>query len=265
MSTAVASAPSTPAPPQLIRKPESTPQPGTWRHPKLDEIIRRQNASRFGEDNARTVIWHTGFLVVSFLLPELERRVRGYVSVHNFLKSISPYPYYALILLRIILLLNVAYAMYPLLRPKDDLSDIPLTPSQRSLLGLEPISTPITPGSQYITPPRYARSSTPRSGSRPASRSPLSGRESPLGRTFSGSPFSPSTTSPLLQKAMGGSTTRRLSFGSQAQLGSNIVNSSVIGAPGTSMPSTGRASVGLNNRWLYERGRLSPGSRSVYS
>ncbi|KAK5162946.1 hypothetical protein LTR04_002873 [Oleoguttula sp. CCFEE 6159] len=247
MSTAVASAPSTPAPPQLIRKPESTPQPGTWRHPKLDEIIRRQNASRFGEDNARTVIWNTG------------------VSVHNFLKSISPYPYYALILLRIILLLNVAYAMYPLLRPKDDLSDIPLTPSQRSLLGLEPISTPITPGSQYITPPRYARSSTPRSGSRPASRSPLSGRESPLGRTFSGSPFSPSTTSPLLQKAMGGSTTRRLSFGSQAQLGSNIVNSSVIGAPGTSMPSTGRASVGLNNRWLYERGRLSPGSRSVYS
>ena len=186
------------------------------------------------------------------------------------------YAEYSVLIIRLLLLLNIVLAFLPLLKKKDDLTDIPLTPSQRALLGLDPsVSAPVTPGSQYITPPRYPRSTTPRSGT-PGSRnssnagSPLSRKGiSTLGRQPNDSPFSPSA-SPLWQKAIGGSrdTSRRHSYGSSSPLGIgfNGKESSVLGAPHTPSPSAGRgASVGLSNRWLYERGRGSPGNRSVYS
>ena len=88
------------------------------------------------------------------------------------------------------------------------------------------------------------------------------------------SPFSPSA-SPLWQKTLGGGgsggrdSLRRHSYGSPSPLGPGvgIKDGSVFGVPGTPSPSTGRgASVGLNNRWLYERGRASPGpGRNGYS
>lgn len=37
-------------------------------------------------------------------------------------------------------------------------------------------------------------------------------------------------------------------------------DSSSSGAPGTPTPSTGKATVGLNNKWLYEKRRDSPRS-----
>ena len=161
------------------------------------------------------------------------------------------------------------------MKSKDDVSDIPLTPTQRALFGLDPATQPMTPASPYVTPPRYPRSSTPRrsnSNSRSSSyaNSPLSGKGSPsLGRQGSASPFSPSAT-PLWQKAVGGArdSTRRHSFGSQSPLGPGFggKDASVLGFPSTPSPSTGRgASVGLNSRWLYERGRASPSSRSLFS
>ena len=179
-----------------------------------------------------------------------------------------------IVLLRIILFCNIVMAFLPLVRRKDDLVDIPLTPSQRALLGLDPNATPpITPGTQYITPPRYPRSSTPRSGtpgsrSSGAANSPLSRKESPsFGRQGSDSPFTPSA-SPLWQKAVGGSRdpARRHSYGSPSPLGPgmNGKDMSVLGTPNTPSPSTGRGvSVALNSRWLYERGRGSPGNRGL--
>lgn len=168
-------------------------------------------------------------------------------------------------------------ALFPLIRRKDDLLDIPLTPSQRALLGLDPNATPpMTPGAQYITPPRYPRSSTPRSGT-PGSRSssqwssPLSGR-GPIssGRSGGEMSFSPSP-SPLLQKAIGGVSrdlNRRHSYGSPSPLGPNLNarGMSILGAPSTPSPTAGKGtSVGLNSRWLYEKSRVSPGNRGLYS
>lgn len=159
------------------------------------------------------------------------------------------------------------------MRKPDDLSDIPLTPSQRALLGLPPSSTPMTAGSTYITPPRYQRN-TPRSasGSRgtPRSRSPASNvgmRSSSAGwERESHSPFSP-TASPLLQKAVGGGLTRRLSYGSQSPLSGGMLLESSSGSmtPATPTPVGGKvSSVPLSSRWLYERGRGSPSARSLY-
>ena len=193
----------------------------------------------------------------------------------SILSAVAPYDQYktyTLLVLRALFFINILVAFRPLLRSKDDVADIPLTPSQRSLLGLQPSNAPLTPGGQYITPPRYSRSSTPRSdvsgraGSRsPYGGSPSNGRDGSPGsfdrslgqsqRRNSGSLYS---QSPLVQKALGGSAARRLSFDS------GNGNNGLPSTP-TANVGSGRASVGLNNKWLYERGRASPSSRGVFS
>jgi len=161
-------------------------------------------------------------------------------------------------------LCGIAYACTPLLRRKDDLADIPLTPSQRALFGLNPKARPASPGSTYITPPRYAKSS-PRSESRSRSGSPFSPRDSLFGSPMGGMPQSPSA-SPLFHKTVGREAGRRMSFGADSQMGmSRGFGDSTAFLPGTPSPSNGRgAGVGLNSRWLYEKGRQSPGLRSIY-
>ena len=81
---------------------------------------------------------------------------------------------------------------------------------------------------------------------------------------MSNSPFSSSMGSPLYQKAVNGaSATKRMSFGGNTPSGSLFAESgfsSSSGAPSTPTPSTGKASVGLNNKWLYEKRRDSPRS-----
>lgn len=168
----------------------------------------------------------------------------------------SMYPDLILLILRLFFLVNVVAAIYPLFRPKDDLSDIPLTPTQRALLGLDPRSTPpATPGTQYITPPRYRLSSGSRAGS-PASRntSPLSASGSPAGRRAS---FSPTTASPLFQKAVANGTReggRRQSIGSSS-LSSSFRDSGIGRLPASPSPVGKGGKLGLSNKWLYEKSR----------
>ena len=136
-------------------------------------------------------------------------------------------------LVRLFLLANIYVALRPVLpyvSQQDSVEDIPLTPSQRALMGL-PRSQSGTPSSQagagtasYVTPPRYRKSSpspfvgTPQSngtGNRSISAnysaSPMSTSRFAVGfspipqqasgtpsRRLSGSPFSPS--SPLFNK-----------------------------------------------------------------
>lgn len=252
--------PSTPAA-QTVVQPTTT---GTWRHPRFDEITKRQHATIFDDRNARIILWNGSYFVSSFIVPPMASGWVLFSPIFRLLNTFSPYPFYIMLVLRILLLLNIGVALLPLFRRKDDLADIPLTPSQRVAMGLDPnVATPQIPGSSYVTPPRYARS-TPRSsrsntGDRKPNQSPLSGRSSPLGMS-SNSPFSPSA-SPLLQKAVGGSVaTRRLSYDRQSPLGASLfADSSSSNTPGTPTPAPAKASVGLNNRWLYERGRASPG------
>jgi nucleoporin POM34 len=181
----------------------------------------------------------------------------------------------------------VLLSLAPLWKPKDDMSDIPLTPSQRKLLGLGPSSAPPTPGSAYVTPPRYTRSTSRNSsgsraanfGSSPLDRStngsPIAG--SPLAGRGSGSPYglsgfgtSPASGSPLVRKAVagrrwsaGGSGLRDSLRGTEFDLGESKTS-----LPGSPSPTTGgqrHASVALNSKWLYQRGKGSPGGRALYS
>lgn len=63
-----------------------------------------------------------------------------------------------------------------------------------------------------------------------------------------------------MQKALAGSAGRRLSFDTNG-------GSSSSGLPSTPtpIPGAGKASVGLNSKWLYERGRGSPNGRNLFS
>jgi len=204
-------------------------------------------------------------LIVSLLL----RLTPSWISVLT--APLHPFSFYVIWSIRAVLLMNVAIALFPLFKPKDDLSDIPLTPSQRYLLGLDPkASTPLTPGSHYVTPPRYprsaSRSGTPGSHGTSYSNSPLSGKGSSIGRVMGGPQYSP--ISPLLQKAMGGGgrdLNRRSSYGSPS-LGSGLSSSLLMDMPATPSPVGGKGvSVPLNNRWLYERNRGSPAGSKLFS
>ena len=187
-------------------------------------------------------------------------------------------PYSELIFYVVFLILagNIGVQLLPLYRRRfpDHMADIPLTPSQRQIMGLRTdVATPQTPGSayaspSYVTPPRYQKS-TPRSsfsnqGER-ASQSPLSGRpRASMAISTSNSPFSPNTGngSPLFQKALGGgSAQKRLSYGGGTPMSNSLFgDSSSSATPGTPTPGPGKASVGLNNKWLYEKRRDSPRS-----
>lgn len=166
---------------------------------------------------------------------------------------------------------NIAIACAPLVRKTDDISDIPLTPAQRKLLGLPPSSKPEAPDTVYHTPPRYARSPSFAGSTTKASpsSSPLSSIATPSATKPNGSPYSPYSpvASPLLQKSVGYNGRRSFSQGSGASpfsastasiLGASF-NSSVFSEPPPtpSPPGGKRMSVGLNNKWLYERSRRS--------
>ncbi|KAJ5223415.1 hypothetical protein N7468_007957 [Penicillium chermesinum] len=256
------SLPSTPKATPAAAPSAGSDTPGKWRHPQLSEVVRRQNAATFGDKDLRKAVWNASALVLSWFFGST---LKAYSR--KLLGSTPLYSEFSLLLLQLFFLSNIFVAFYPLLRRKDDLADIPLTPTQRALLGLDPNTTPpLTPSSSYVTPPRY-RASTSRKAS-PASRSssPLNSTPSFSDRRVSSGPtFSP-LTSPLLHKAVangggrepGRESGRRQSIGSTSPLArSNSFGESSIG-PSTPSPLSGkgkRTSLGLSNKWLYERSR----------
>jgi nucleoporin POM34 len=194
----------------------------------------------------------------------------SFPRLYRTIEPLHPYSFYIYIVIRGILAFNIVVACLPLIRKGDDLSDIPLTPAQRKLLGLPPTNTPPTSGSDYVTPPRYRRSSTPNSVSPSSvySHSPLSGKGSPaLGSQAS--PYSPSNPSPLRHRAFGGgiADTRRSSYGTQNPLGPGTPKGSIwTEGPNTPSPSMGKgSSVPLNSKWLYEKRRGSGGDAGLFS
>lgn len=51
-----------------------TESPGTWRHPRIEEITRRQEASTFSEKNVKRIVINIGLLIaLFFLLPLIKK------------------------------------------------------------------------------------------------------------------------------------------------------------------------------------------------
>ncbi|KAJ4311813.1 hypothetical protein N0V94_007755 [Neodidymelliopsis sp. IMI 364377] len=260
-------APATPQTPSPQTPQLHTPN-GTWKHPKFDEITRRQYATTFDESNVKAIVANAGLLCVSFFADAVTSKVKllEYAATPiTALVQHTPYSAWGILAIRLFFAVNIVNACLPLVRRyyPDDIADIPLTPSQRTSMGLK-ASVPAsqTPSSSYaspayVTPPRYSRS-TPRSSFSNHGDRPLLGSGSPhasLGRSVSNTSYSPGN--------LGGSATKRASYGGGGSPFNNSLfgdSSSSASGPGTPTPSTGKASVGLNNKWLYEKRRDSPRS-----
>lgn len=270
------SAPAKPSTPQQQLSPAPS-TPGRWQHPRMDEVVRRQNRTRFDQSNVFSLKYNLALLVASSIsIPILNwlyvnTPSPSHKAITNTNTSLPisriltnhQYTTYTLLALRLFFLLNIGLACAPLLRKPDACEDIPLTPSQRNLLGLPPMSRPATPQEreQYVTPPRYSRSNTPSSrgsngGVRPGGGSPLSGVPSAW-RSPSGSPL-PTGSLHVRQ----GSGTRKLSYNSNRSSPLSISEFDAIGGSvntPTKRDPQHRASVGLNSKWLYEKGKAGSG------
>ncbi|TFB02401.1 Nucleoporin POM34 [Trichoderma ghanense] len=250
--------------------------PGTWRHPRLDEITRRRDATNFSEKNVRRIVYN---IVALLAMWSLQLLAKLNVDAQMFPKSARLYLGWAWFVAQFIPFIQIGMACLPLIRPKDELADIPLTATQRKLLGLNPSVAAHTPEVNISTPPKYSR--TPSIAGSVGSRagfpnSPLEGRGDPvsnaLSQSFSGSvsQFSP-IGSPLLQ-SVNSAGHRRSSFGTPGSFGNPIsgsfgasTSSSILPDPASPSPSAGkRTSIGLNSKWLYEKGRRSSGSTWVH-
>ncbi|KAG6039325.1 hypothetical protein E4U41_002899 [Claviceps citrina] len=237
--------------------------PGTWRHPRLNEITRRQNATAFTEKNVRQIAYNVVALVALWSVRLIAKLKVNPQSVPSIFQTYLSWAWFVCQLMPFI---QIGLACLPLVRAKDDLADIPLTAAQRQLLGLPPSLAPPASDAKFSTPPRYSR--TPSIAGSVGSRgsyasSPLSGRGSPVVQGSFGasdSQYSP-MGSPLLQRGFGGlGNARRSSFGSTSPLAQGT-SSNLFSDPGSPSPSGGkRTSVGLNSKWLYERGRRSSGT-----
>lgn len=68
-------APATPQTPASQTPQLHTPN-GTWKHPKFDEITRRQYATTFDESNVRAIIANAGLLAASFFADAVTSKVK---------------------------------------------------------------------------------------------------------------------------------------------------------------------------------------------
>ncbi|OCT45859.1 hypothetical protein CLCR_01562 [Cladophialophora carrionii] len=264
--------------PASVSTPASTP--GIFRHPLTTEILRRNASSTITERHVKGALTNAAALLASFIFSDVyySRSVgAGFLTQAQLITVLSVTPLLSktglldgsqvsstvLLLVRLLFCINIALLLRPVLPyapDRDEVNDIPLTPSQRQLLGLAP-STKSTPASgdlpaSYITPPRYRRVSNSqlsgesnngsphastgrRSISANYSSSPLSTSRFTLGfsptpsqsvtarRTTSGSPFSGSpSASPLFHRAVNNH--------SQSQISDVDYNASAYSSFGTS-------------------------------
>lgn len=58
---------------QQVTAATATDSPGTWRHPRLDEITRRRDATNFSEKNVRRIAYNIVALLAMWSLQLLAK------------------------------------------------------------------------------------------------------------------------------------------------------------------------------------------------
>ncbi|GAB1739543.1 hypothetical protein NU219Hw_g4493t1 [Hortaea werneckii] len=286
----------TPGTPRQQPSSPAVSTPGAWQHPRMDEVLRRRDANRFDKGHMQMIALNLALLILTFLTSTLTRSIlpRTLLASPTY-QSTTFYTHLLLrAFLTLNIALSLAPLFRPQ-DPCDDipLTDsqryhLGLPPRTRPATPMEE--------KEYVTPPRYSRNtSTPHSDrggnisrpfASPSSESPLGTRSagaSPLDSSLlgrGGSPFgaatSPRRPSPRHRASSQGLTPQRKSsplgglnpdgegFGSSSSwVGGGGGGCSTIGTTptkstgATTTTPVGKASVGLNSKWLYEKGRGS--------
>ncbi|KAK6339362.1 hypothetical protein TWF718_008782 [Orbilia javanica] len=179
-------------PSRAIGGPPGQGTPGSWKHPKLDEVLRRQDARSFSDRRVSRALKNVGALGLTFVVTHFFYNSRIYSALpRNDVANIFYLGvYYLIFITRVIFTYNIVFAVIgPLLGP-DPMVDIPLTADQRSSLSLPPTPQSIVTNqagdvSHYITPPRYNRSSPlPQSQLLVRPTTPTQSSTATPGRTF---------------------------------------------------------------------------------
>jgi nucleoporin POM34 len=174
-SKSIPSTPVTPIPNTFRKSSPGSVPTGSWEHPSLQEIRGRIISK---ELVLKKVVTNVFLLAVSVVLSNIASRLPFCPAIKETYPKGGSYTSYALYLFYLLCLYNIGSGFSVLVKPQEKFEDLPITPSQRKLLGLpqSPKSAKTSP-----TPPKYVKSS-------PQAR--VSPRASPLSRRLStSSPF----------------------------------------------------------------------------
>ncbi|KAK9464363.1 nuclear pore complex component-domain-containing protein [Lipomyces arxii] len=192
--------PHTPQTPKTAQTPKTvqTPTPrdvptGEWRHPALDAVNAQTLKTGFTQQTSRKMFLNAVALVVYYSGVRLAAKVLFLQELWTGNVKFAKNMRYIGIMLQLLFLWNIIDGLIRLVRPKDQLTDVPLTPTQRKLMGLDPgPNTPITP----ITPPKYVKNmSLTRESPRPSPLNPASATKphTPASASSALSPRTPRT------------------------------------------------------------------------
>ncbi|KAF5102881.1 hypothetical protein D0Z00_000139 [Geotrichum galactomycetum] len=141
----------------LPPKPTTVPT-GNWEHPCL-EIIRNRTFDK--KEAVRKVLFNiVAYMVLHKIISLFLSQYARAESYFGSLESYSVFGENLIFLLRLVFIYNIVWNSYKLLKPADTFEDLPLTASQRKLLGLPESSKAVDP-SKAITPPKYLKSTVP--------------------------------------------------------------------------------------------------------
>ncbi|KAK9477784.1 nuclear pore complex component-domain-containing protein [Lipomyces japonicus] len=208
---------------------------GEWRHPAFDQVQERTSQTEFTQNTGHKMFlnalaWIAYAVVIGWLR---KWNWMADLTAQNeiFRKNMT----YIGIALQLLFLWNIVDGLVRLLRPREKFADIPLTPSQRKLMGLDDkvkTSSPAKP----LTPPKYVKGYS-------------QARESPR-------------ASPLLKKSIQGAAVDKNKNSSPKSAGNQVASpNSPARSTGSPVSSSGFTP---SNRYLYmadSPGR-SPGHRS---
>lgn len=168
-------------------KPTSVPT-GSWEHPSL-AVIRNRTINK--SQVLRTVFINVIGLILFNLILHSARSVSAIPeSIATELAKFSHIGFYIVTALQCLFAFNITWNTYKLVKPQDTFDDLPLTPSQRKLMGLPDSPTAKVPQNP-ASPPRYLKSSaqTRYSPGPSVQTSPLSTSSPISGAAARSSPF----------------------------------------------------------------------------
>ncbi|OLL21768.1 Nucleoporin POM34, partial [Neolecta irregularis DAH-3] len=120
---------------------------GVWRHPALDTVLRTARRRGLDQDIVRRLLWNFTVLFVF-------SRVKNLLSESDIPVLFRPLSHYTVywnlieIAFQGLCLFNIMFAAWRLCSPRDNFAELALTPSQRTLLGLDPtVASSIFPSS----------------------------------------------------------------------------------------------------------------------
>lgn len=189
-------------------KPSSVPT-GSWEHPSL-AAIRSRTINK--EQVLRTVFTNIiGLVIFNVILNSASAASIIPESITTELAKFSHITFYLVTALQCLFAFNITWNAYKLVKPQDTFEDLPLTPSQRKLMGLPDSPNAKVPANP-ASPPRYVKSSaqTRYSPLRPQANSAIGSSSPTVTGASRGTPFNSKASNVVLASTPSKNTPSKL-------------------------------------------------------